>query len=124
MNKALNIVTKLVIIDFIIVCVLLVLFEPKSRATPKQPIQNTVKVVQSDLTKQVASHASTADCWMVIQGKVYNITSYFGTHPGGDELLQKYCGKDGTAAFNTKDEAEAEPHSAAATKILERYLVQ
>lgn len=47
---------------------------------------------------QVSTHASATDCWSVIDGNVYNLTSFVGKHPGGDDIL-KICGKDGTSLF-------------------------
>lgn len=46
-------------------------------------------------------HKTKDDCWCVIQGKVYCLTYYFDFHPGGVDILLKYCaGKDATAMFN------------------------
>ena len=36
----------------------------------------------------VAKHNTAQDCYMEINGKVYDITSYFGSHPGGDSYLK------------------------------------
>ena len=46
----------------------------------------------------VANHSTSSDCWMVISGKVYDVTSYVSNHPGGDKILAG-CGKDATAMF-------------------------
>jgi cytochrome b involved in lipid metabolism len=48
----------------------------------------------------VAKHNTASDCRSIIGNKVYNLSSYFGNHPGGDKTLQIICGKDGTATFN------------------------
>lgn len=47
----------------------------------------------------VAKHASDTDCWMAIDGKAYDVTSYVDKHPGGPTIL-KGCGKDATDMFN------------------------
>jgi cytochrome b involved in lipid metabolism len=47
----------------------------------------------------VAGHASATDCWMVIDGKVIDVSNFVGKHPGGDVIVQG-CGKDATALFN------------------------
>lgn len=65
----------------------------------------------------VAQHSTQNDCWMTISGKVYNITSYFGQHPGGDRRLLEYCGEDATAAFG------AQGHSAFAHQLLADFFV-
>ncbi|EST06179.1 FMN-dependent dehydrogenase [Kalmanozyma brasiliensis GHG001] len=48
---------------------------------------------------EVQRHASAADAWLVIEGGVYDVTSYLDSHPGGKTLLLNYAGKDATQAF-------------------------
>jgi len=50
----------------------------------------------------VATHSSSGSCWSAISGKVYNLTSWIGKHPGGAQAILAICGKDGTQAFNGK----------------------
>jgi cytochrome b involved in lipid metabolism len=47
----------------------------------------------------VAAHGTEEDCWTSINGNVYDVSAFFGHHPGGDRNILKLCGKDGTAAF-------------------------
>jgi cytochrome b involved in lipid metabolism len=47
----------------------------------------------------VAGHASATDCWMVINGKVIDVSNFVSKHPGGDVIVQG-CGKDATSYFN------------------------
>lgn len=49
----------------------------------------------------VALHNTPDDCWIVVDGDVANITSFFGSHPGGDEALEQSCGKDATEGFKS-----------------------
>jgi len=49
----------------------------------------------------VASHNTASDCWMIINGNVYNLTSFVSTHSGGSAVIIGQCGKDGTAVFNS-----------------------
>ncbi|RYP09820.1 hypothetical protein DL764_001074 [Monosporascus ibericus] len=55
---------------------------------------------------RVGKHASEDDCWMVLHGKVYDITSFVTKHPGGKGILLKYAGQDATAAFNSAHPVE------------------
>ena len=50
----------------------------------------------------VAEHASTTDCWTIVDGKVYDVTEWIGEHPGGTEVIRAMCGIDSTAAFATQ----------------------
>ena len=67
----------------------------------------------------VAKHASAKDCWMVIEGKVYELTAYIPKHPAPEAALVKYCGKAADTGWETKDKKRA--HSRAAAKLLARY---
>lgn len=49
---------------------------------------------------EVAAHGSRQSCWTVINGSVYDLTSWVGQHPGGAAAILFLCGKDGSAAFN------------------------
>jgi cytochrome b involved in lipid metabolism len=71
--------------------------------------------------EQVAQHNSVDDCWMIIDGNVYDLTKYFGQHPGGDATMSHYCGKDGTEAYETKDKPQARDHSPMADDLLLDY---
>lgn len=48
---------------------------------------------------EIALHNNKADCWMVINGNILDVTSFIGMHPGGDKIL-KGCGADATQYFN------------------------
>lgn len=48
---------------------------------------------------EVAKHKTSSDCYMVIEGNVYNVTKFLDEHPGGDEVLLEQAGGDATEAF-------------------------
>ena len=76
--------------------------------------QNLV-LTQSEVTK----HSQTNDCWMIISGKVYNLSTYASSHPGGTNTIFSYCGQDGTNAYNTKNTGS--PHSNYADQLLTNF---
>jgi len=49
---------------------------------------------------EVAAHASEDDCWLVVHGKVYDVTSFLAAHPGGRRLLLQYKGRVADAGFD------------------------
>ncbi len=71
--------------------------------------------------EQVAKHADEISCWIVIEGKVYDVTSYLAKHPkkGRKELIES-CGKDATDGWKNKGEKK-KPHSKKAEDSLKRY---
>jgi cytochrome b involved in lipid metabolism len=52
--------------------------------------------------EEVQKHMEEDDIWLVIHGKVYDV-SKFTTHPGGYELLVDASGYDATAPFEDND---------------------
>jgi len=50
---------------------------------------------------EVAKHNNANDCWQVIDGSIYNVTSYIPYHPAGPDAII-FCGKDSSGIFNMK----------------------
>lgn len=71
--------------------------------------------------EEVAKHSKKDDCYMIIEKKVYDLTSYIDKHPGGI-IITRFCGKDGTQAFNSRGKNK-EPHSPKAREILKNYYI-
>lgn len=68
----------------------------------------------------VAKHTTKDDCWVVRNGKVYNVSEFVADHPGGDDLILQYAGQDVGAIM--ADEVEHD-HSQSAYEMLGEYLV-
>merc|ERR1719231_1033089 len=50
--------------------------------------------------EEVAKHVTKDDCWVVLDGKVLNVTNFLPEHPGGELAILTFAGKDATAEFN------------------------
>jgi cytochrome b involved in lipid metabolism len=70
---------------------------------------------------ELARHARPDDCWMAIRGSVYDLTAYLPDHPSRPEIIERWCGKEATKAYDTK--TKSRPHSAAADKLLPAYRI-
>lgn len=69
--------------------------------------------------EEIAKHNLVGDCWMIIDGKVYDLTNYLMAHPSGAGTMTPYCGKDGSQGFATKDRGR--PHSQNAANLLNSF---
>lgn len=49
----------------------------------------------------VRKHCRREDCWIIIEGVVYDVTEYLSRHPGGSSILLSHAGRDCTDIFNT-----------------------
>ena len=91
--------------------------EEQETEEPSEPEINPMSL------EGVAVHDNADDCWLVIDGKIYDVTGYDTSHPGGEAVL-KGCGQDATELFNTKDlGANAHGHSGAAKTQLENFYI-
>jgi cytochrome b involved in lipid metabolism len=69
--------------------------------------------------EELSRHAGSDDCWMAIRGKVYDVTSYLPDHPSRPGLVEPWCGKEATAAYDTK--TKGRKHSAEADALLNNF---
>ncbi|CAL0305406.1 unnamed protein product [Lupinus luteus] len=67
--------------------------------------------------EEVSKHNKTEDCWVIISGKVYDLTSFIEDHPGGAEVILAATGKDGTSDY------DAAGHSDYAIEMMEKYFI-
>merc|ERR1719443_1615016 len=49
---------------------------------------------------EVAKHVSKESCWVVVSGKVLDVTKFLKDHPGGELAILTFAGKDATEEFN------------------------
>lgn len=70
---------------------------------------------------QVSTHASIQDCWLLIDNKVYDVTSFINEHPGGSQMITNWCGQEATQAFVTQDGNGR--HSGRAQQMLGGYFI-
>ena len=67
---------------------------------------------------EVKLHHKDEDCWLIIKGKVYDVSSYMAKHPGGADLLKDNSnGKDATEDYEDAD------HTKRAREMLSKYYI-
>ncbi|RMZ05095.1 hypothetical protein D0860_06103 [Hortaea werneckii] len=55
---------------------------------------------------EITKHATPDNCWIVVNGKVYDLTAFAPNHPGGPDMIYKYAGIDGSKVYNDFHAAE------------------
>ncbi len=88
------------------------------------PVAEGIPETTADLPytlTELATHNHADDCWMAINGLVYDFTTYLPKHPAPPELMLAWCGKDATQAFRTK--TKGRPHSPFAVQLLTQYRI-
>ncbi|XP_058086080.1 cytochrome b5-like [Magnolia sinica] len=67
--------------------------------------------------EDVSKHNQIKDCWLIIHGKVYDVTPFMEDHPGGAEVLLAATGKDAKSDF------EDVGHSESAKEMMDTYYI-
>ncbi|KFK37426.1 cytochrome b5 [Arabis alpina] len=65
----------------------------------------------------VAKHKCKNDCWILIHGKVYDVSTFMDEHPGGDNVLLAVTGKDASIDFDDVS------HSKDAKETMKKYCI-
>ena len=84
------------------------LFVAKRLLSSPSPAPTASKPARLDIAKptphkvfspeEVAKHNTRDDCWLIIEGRVYDVSQYVPDHVGGDAIL-KNAGADSTTGF-------------------------
>ncbi|KAJ3560990.1 hypothetical protein NPX13_g9113 [Xylaria arbuscula] len=49
---------------------------------------------------EVAKHTTAESCWVTLYGKVYDITEFLPSHPGGSKIILQLAGADATEEYD------------------------
>lgn len=49
---------------------------------------------------EISPHNKDTDCWIVVDGQVWDMTKFAPDHPGGPGIIYKYAGRDASQAYN------------------------
>lgn len=92
-----------------------------ARWLPAAEESQVATVEQTIGLAQLARHGTPGDCWMAIRGEVYDLSAYLPLHPSRPEVVEPWCGKEASEAYNTKTKGRR--HSGAADQLLRDYRI-
>jgi 4-hydroxysphinganine ceramide fatty acyl 2-hydroxylase len=78
------------------------------------------KRVRMYTAEDVDRHRTAQSCWVSLAGKVYDVTGFLADHPGGDDLVLEYAGKDVGAIMK---DSTSHDHSDSAYDMLEEFCI-
>ena len=84
-------------------------------------VYSSKKPSKSYSMEEIAKHGSREDCWLLIEGKVYDVTSFVPMHKGKDAILMG-CGKDATQLFNDRPNGKG-AHSSLARNLMKKFAI-
>ena len=87
---------------------------PTADGSGKSPSSGKVNLVASEISK----HSTAKDCWSIVNGNVYNLTTYVQSHPGGAGVIKNICGRDGSAAFKNQHGSSSKPNNVLSAFLL------
>lgn len=94
--------------------------QPSENQTPPQvPTENGPASSDTSMKEITLAEVQTANntekCWAIVNGNVYDLTTWVGQHPGGKQAIKQICGKDGSTAFNRQHGGQAQAEKALAS---------
>ncbi|EGV63285.1 Osmotic growth protein [Yamadazyma tenuis] len=89
--------------------------KPPRSPTPGKEEQKQSKsfsIPKKEFTmEEIAKHNKSDDCWCVVKNVVLDLTSFLADHPGGEQSILNFAGKDATESFDMLHE----------DNVIERY---
>jgi cytochrome b5 len=89
---------------------------PGGNTSNKKIVPNT-KLWKTFKRVEVAELVTYEKCIIIINEFVYDVSAFLERHPGGDDIIIEYAGRDATSAF------EGKGHSEQAYEMLESFKI-
>lgn len=60
--------------------------------------------------EEVATHNSANDCWTIVDGFVYDVTTFASRHPAGSSAIKEMCGVNASEDYLDEHDGQREPN--------------
>jgi len=91
--------------------------QPPKATTPPANSGTNINLTAAEL----ARHSTAGSCWLLVSGKIYDVSSYLSKHPAGAGAITPYCGKESTAGFTGSGGGHV--HSSYASGLLSKFYI-
>ena len=59
--------------------------------------------------EEVAQHDTADDCWTIVEGFVYDVTTFANRHPAGSSAIKEMCGVNASEDYLDEHDGQREP---------------
>lgn len=59
--------------------------------------------------EEVAQHNTATDCWTIVEGFVYDVTTFANRHPAGSSAIKEMCGVNASEDYLDEHDGQREP---------------
>ncbi|KAH9820960.1 L-lactate dehydrogenase (cytochrome) like protein [Teratosphaeria destructans] len=66
---------------------------------------------------EISQHNTPDDCWIVVDGRVWDMTEFAPDHPGGGEIIWKHAGHDASTTYSSIHAPSVLPSNLDASKL-------
>ncbi|XBW34914.1 hypothetical protein QEN19_000478 [Hanseniaspora menglaensis] len=84
-------------IGFGVAALVLVALYANTKNVDNEPTKKGLTTISLE---EFTKHSTPEDCWVIINGIVYDLTEFISKHPGGPDIINANCGKDVSLLFN------------------------
>lgn len=103
--KKVTLIAFFLFVGFFVALIFVPATVPSTVSTPEVVKTNEQTGTTTDTSNvlnkiNVAKHNTVIDCYLIVKGSVYNVTSFIGQHPGGRDRIIEMCGQEATAVFS------------------------
>ena len=85
--------------------------DEESDEVVEQPSEEVAEEPAGYTFAEVQVNGNASSCWSVINGNVYDLTTWINRHKGGASIILSLCGTDGSASFNAMHQGQSQPES-------------
>jgi cytochrome b involved in lipid metabolism len=83
--------------------------KPGSQTQPADSFPKNSEGLTIYPIKEISKHNNQNDCWVIVNKKVHNLTTWIFAHPGGKDAILGICGTDATELFLYQHGGSSQP---------------